>query len=431
MAAAAVLSLYALGPPEVVPAGAPATEFSAERAMEDLKIVAEVPRPVGSQGHAEARQYILQQIRAQGLRPRMQTTTAVEPLPEGGAAVAARVNNVLVRLPGTSDSQEAVLLSAHYDSWAGSTPGASDCGSCIVTLLETLRALKAGPPLKHDVIFLFTDAEERISLGAKGFVEDDPWTEDARFVLNFEGAGSHGPAMVLQTTEQNGRVVDGLLGAAPHPVVDSVLPFMFGKVAGGDDMEVYKQGLDAAGLDFVYFVDRSVYHDARDNLQTIDPRSVQHDGSYALALTRHFGDATLEDLKAPNQTFFTVLPGVTLHYPEGWTLPLSVLLALAFLGIVTLGVVRGRLGVGKLVLSILISLLVLLGSFAATTLLWVLVEALNPAYRQTLIFSTVVTYNGPIYLIAFAAFTVALTTSLYALLGGKLDWPNLAAGAMF
>jgi hypothetical protein len=429
--AALVLALYQFTVPAVVPAGAPATEFSAQRAMEDLEVIADEPRPVGSRGHAEARRYILQVLKTSGLDPRVQTTTAIEPLPEGGAAVAARVKNILVRLPGTSDSHSAVLLSAHYDSWSGATPGASDCGSCVVTLLETLRALEAGPPLKHDVIFLFTDAEERISLGAKGFVEDDPWADDERMIFNFEGAGSHGPVMILQTTEPNGRLVDGLLEAAPHPMVDSFLPFMFGKVAGGDDMEVYKTELGATGLDFVYFMDRSVYHTAVDNLQTIDPRSVQHDGSYALALTRHFGNASLENLNSPNETFFTILPGLSVHYPEVWSLPLAVLLALAFLAVVALGLLRGRLAVGKLVVSILVSLLVLLGSFAATTLLWVLVEALNPGYEETLVFSTVVTYNGPFYLIAFAAFTVALAATLYALLETRFGFTNLAAGAMF
>ena len=48
---------------------------------------------------------------------------------------------------------------AHYDS-VPFGPGAADDGAGVVTLLETARALKAGPPLKNDVIFLFTDGEE-------------------------------------------------------------------------------------------------------------------------------------------------------------------------------------------------------------------------------------------------------------------------------
>jgi hypothetical protein len=427
IAVAVAVALYTLRPPEVVPASAPTTAFSAERAMERLEVVADEPRPVGSPEHAETREYLLREIRALDLEPRVQSTTAV--VPDRGFAHVSRVRNILVRMEGTSDTDKAVMLSAHYDTFSGSTPSASDCGSCVVTLLETMRALKAGSPLKNDVIFLFTDAEERVSAGARGFVEDDPWAKDAAMILNFEAAGSHGPAMVLATSEQNGVVVDGLLQAAPHPVVNSLLPFLLGPIPGGDDMEVYKKELDAAGLDFVYFVDRSVYHTAADNLQTIDPRSVQHDGSYALSLTRHFGDTSLENLKAHNEVFFTLLPGLTVHYPEGWSLPLTIALIVGFLGMVVLGFMRGRLSVGKLVLGVLASLLILIGAVVATTLLWMLVDKLNPEYEAVLTLGFT-TYNGSTYLLAFAAFTVAITGAAFVLLGRRLGMANLACGAM-
>jgi len=95
------------------------------------------------------------------------------------------VNNILVWLEDTSGTEKAVILSAYYDTWAEITPGASNCGSCVVTLLKTMRALEANPPLKNDVIFLFTDGEERVSAGAEGFVEDDPWAKDAGMILKF------------------------------------------------------------------------------------------------------------------------------------------------------------------------------------------------------------------------------------------------------
>jgi hypothetical protein len=48
IAAAVGVALYTLRPPDVVPTNAPPTEFSAERAMEDLEAIADEPRPVGS-----------------------------------------------------------------------------------------------------------------------------------------------------------------------------------------------------------------------------------------------------------------------------------------------------------------------------------------------------------------------------------------------
>jgi hypothetical protein len=50
IAAAVGVTLYTLRPPEVVPASAPTTEFSAERAMEDLRVIADEPRRYCSAG---------------------------------------------------------------------------------------------------------------------------------------------------------------------------------------------------------------------------------------------------------------------------------------------------------------------------------------------------------------------------------------------
>jgi acetylornithine deacetylase/succinyl-diaminopimelate desuccinylase-like protein len=78
--------------------------------------------------------------------------------PRPGIAWTTAVENVLVRVPGT-DSSRAILIEGHYDS-VPTGPGATDCGACTVTVLEALRAILAGPPLKNDVIFLFADGEE-------------------------------------------------------------------------------------------------------------------------------------------------------------------------------------------------------------------------------------------------------------------------------
>ena len=69
-----VMSLYAwLGfaqftPPPVAPANAPATEFSAERAMADLQVIAKQSRLIGSPGNAAARAYLIHMIRQRPAR---------------------------------------------------------------------------------------------------------------------------------------------------------------------------------------------------------------------------------------------------------------------------------------------------------------------------------------------------------------------------
>src|SRR5215203_6141592 len=85
IAATVALALYQFVPPAVVPADAPATEFSAERAMSHLEVIAREPHPVGLPENARVREYILKQLRAIGLRPKVQKAT-VYPVRPGGRA---------------------------------------------------------------------------------------------------------------------------------------------------------------------------------------------------------------------------------------------------------------------------------------------------------------------------------------------------------
>ena len=53
---------------------------------------------------------------------------------------------------------------------------------------------KRVPPLRNDLIVLFTDGEELGLLGAKGFVETYPALRDIKVTLNFDMRGDYGPS---------------------------------------------------------------------------------------------------------------------------------------------------------------------------------------------------------------------------------------------
>lgn len=223
--------LQQLSTPGVVPASAPASEFSGERAMEHLRVIAAESRSIGSPGHVAARDYLVEQLRGLGLSPEVQTTTVLVP-GEAGAegVVAATVHNVVVRVPGTS-STGALALNAHFDS--GSTgPGAMDAGSGVVTVLETVRALQSGPALRNDLIVVFADAEEVGMLGAAAFNEQHPWANDVRVALNYEGAGGSGPAYLYATTEDS-WLVSEYLEVAPDPSASSLMAEIVDLYAAG------------------------------------------------------------------------------------------------------------------------------------------------------------------------------------------------------
>jgi hypothetical protein len=410
IAAAVVWATRQLTPPDVVPASAPETEFSGERAFAELEGFASEARPIPSPGHTRTQRYLIESIREVGLKPIVRHDVAVDSLPEDGDARAASVTHILARLAGTG-SGRPIVLSAHYDTFNGGTPGAMDCGSCVATLLETMRALAAGPQPRRDVFFAFTDAEERASVGVHSLVAEPPLS-DADTILNFEAGGRGGAPVVLQVSEQSGGVIDALLEEAPSPVANSIVPVLFTAAQAGDDFEVYDDELnDFAGLDFANFVGRWAYHTDVDNLDEADRGTIQRDGDIALGMTRALSslDSTPQ---ADDRVFFTALPGVTIVYPESLGLVFAALLTLALVALVVSARRRGMLTLGSVIRAAGATLLALLVAFAAAVAAWELVALVNPGYDQMLSFGRPITYNGGLYMGAFAAMTVALTAVL-------------------
>ena len=199
-------------PPAPVAASAPPTEFSAERATVYLENFAWRPHPIGTGEHDRVRDYLAAELTKLGVAPGIQRTTGVTPRYQ----VAGSVENIVARLKGTSGSSDAVLLAAHYDS-VPSGPGAADDGAGVAAILETLRALRAGPILRNDLILLLTDGEEDGLLGASAFMAEHPWAKDVRVAVNFEARGNAGASQMFETSAQNGRLIELYANALPHP----------------------------------------------------------------------------------------------------------------------------------------------------------------------------------------------------------------------
>jgi hypothetical protein len=140
---AAWLAIYLVRAPNPVPANAPATIFSAERALREVNVIARQPHSIGTPANAAVRDYLVQRCRALGLRTRVQDTTVITGA--GSLLTEARVQNVIAWLPGRISGGKAVLVLAHYDSQPH-TFGASDDGAGVAAALETMRALRAAPP---------------------------------------------------------------------------------------------------------------------------------------------------------------------------------------------------------------------------------------------------------------------------------------------
>ena len=322
-------------PPGVIPASAPDTTFSAERAMRHVGQIAQRPHPMGTADHDRVRDYIVSELSALGLDAQIQKTTAIGTR----ARQAGRVENILARLPGSDPSGRAVLLMVHYDGVEAS-PAASDDAAGCAALLETLRALRAGKrPLVNDIIALFTDGEEAGLLGAAAFVREHPWVSDVRMILNFEARGTSGRSLMFETGSGNLDAAR-VLGTVGDVSAGSVYATLYRTLPNDTDLsELAVTGLPALNFAFADGIQR--YHTSNDNVAYLNPGSLQHHGSQMLALARAFGTERLPRPRLSDAVFFDLPLLGLIAYPWGLEMPL----AIVALALVSALIVRDRKGV--------------------------------------------------------------------------------------
>lgn len=409
--------------PEVLPESASPSEFSAARALRHLQVISARPRPIGSQAHAAIRDYIVRELSNLGLTPEIQRTTAVNKR-WGAPFSAGAVENILVRIKGT-ESRRALLLVCHYDSVPTSL-GASDDGAGVVTLLETARALKTGGSLKNDVILLFTDGEEVGLLGAQAFVTEHPWSKDVGLFLNFEARGNSGPLLMFETSDANGNLIREFAKAASRPLASSFFYEIYKLLPNDTDFTVLKT-MDAQGMNFAYVNGINHYHTLLDNIEEINQGSLQQEGSKALALTRHFGNARLTNTQTANAVFFNLFGAVFINYSGALIMPLLVFTVLLFGVVVWRGFRRRELtfpGIGFGFLGLLAGIIV---SAGIVWLAWWLILAVRPSYRSV---PWGEPYHSNSFRIGFVLLALAATSVIYVTFRKRVSAQNLTLGAL-
>jgi len=321
-------ALYGTRPPRAEGLQAPLDQFSAARAMSHLPHFAARPHPIGSETNQQAREYLVETLRALGAEVQVETTTGIHA--RGRFVRAGTAQNILGRFPGSANSR-AVMLVAHYDS-VPEGPGAADDGAGVIAILETVRALRTGAPLQNDLVVLLTDGEEPGLLGAAGFAADHPdLAARVGVVLNLEARGSSGPAMMFETSDQNGWLVPELARAAPYPLASSLTYTVYKILPNDTDLSELKT-TGVAAFNFAFTETFQNYHSRLDTKEALDPRSVQHLGANALGLTRHFGNLPLTNLRKPDCVYFNWLGHRLLVYPMWvvWVLAVATFALLGF-----------------------------------------------------------------------------------------------------
>ncbi|NET89769.1 MAG: M20/M25/M40 family metallo-hydrolase [Kamptonema sp. SIO1D9] len=427
----AFFSVFQTQPPAVQPLDAPLTEFSASRALKHLEVIAEKPHPIGSAANQKVRDYLVRELTHLGLNPQIQTTTAINSMWDE-IILAGTVNNIIAKLEGTENTENAILLAAHYDSEPNSL-GASDDGAAVAAILETIRALKASLPLKNDVIVLFTDGEEVGLLGAKAFVERHPWAKYIKLAVNFEARGTSGASFMFETSKNNDWLIQEFAKLTTHPFINSFASSLANLLPNETDMTIFKK-VGLAGLNFAYINDSFNYHSALDNLDNLDRRSLQHHGNYALAIARHFGNLNLETQSKVNAIYFDLFGLTLIHYSEAWVIPLAILVILLFILVVILGFRQGQLTFSGITWGFLAWLFSMICAEIAILLTWWGICKIHDAYNWSSFYDYsfyyyLNTYNSNFYISSFVALTLGISSGIYIWLSQKLNGDNLAIGA--
>lgn len=304
----AYVALAPFFPHRVTPASASAEQFSAERAMAYLTVIASEPHPQGSPAQKRLRDYLVTELTGLGLEVEVQQTRGLE--------------NVVARLHG-SDPTGAIVILAHYDS-VPSSPGAADNGSGTAALLEIMHALVAGPLPRNDIIALFDDGEEppEALAGTKAFVREHPWMADVRVAIGMDTA-SRGCICTDDTGSENGWMV-GVLASA---YTGGAWYSMSG--GGNYDTKPFRD----AGIQVLELEDNYPFHEQHtpdDVPSTVNPGTLQQLGEQALAVARVLGDLDLSITKGEQQAYASLAFLGFVHYPEDWSLPLAVLSGVLF-----------------------------------------------------------------------------------------------------
>lgn len=187
-------------------------------------------------------------------------------------------------------------------------------------------------------MFLFTDAEELGSLGARSFVQRHG-VKDFSAVLNWEARGTSGPVMVFETSPGNSGLMDALADSGVRPVANSLAYEVYERMANSTDFTVFR---DAGGTGFntAFLSGFRDYHSPRDDLARLDEDSLQHQGSMMLGMVRTLGDRDLDQIHGADAVYFDLFARVLVHYPVSWALVLAIVTVLLFAGLVAIGVAR-------------------------------------------------------------------------------------------
>ncbi|WP_303783363.1 M20/M25/M40 family metallo-hydrolase [Sandarakinorhabdus limnophila] len=325
LCAGLLLGWWTIQTPTPVDASAPADQFSAGRAMADVRVLARAPHPTGTPANRAGIAHMERRLAALGFTTRRVVTPLTgkpaERLAKWGGDPSQPAISLIAIRPGGDAAVPAVALLAHHDSvWA--SPGAADDIAGVAAALEIARAIPQASQ-RRDLVLIFTDAEELGLVGARAVYRDnaDPIAARTGVTINLEARGGGGRAMMFQTGPQNGDLVRRLAAVAPSASASSLAVTLYESLPNDTDFTPVKLR-GQAGLNFAFIGDAWGYHSPLMTAERLDQGALQHLGDSALAITRDL--VTVPELPARTENaVFASAPfvGIIAYSPAtGWVL---------------------------------------------------------------------------------------------------------------
>nr|XP_043638114.1 endoplasmic reticulum metallopeptidase 1 isoform X2 [Erigeron canadensis] len=186
----------------------------------------------------------------------------------------------------------SILLNAHFDSPPGS-PGASDCGSCVASIMELARiTVDSGWVPPKPLIFLFNGAEELFMLGSHGFITSHKWRDTIGAFINLEASGSGGLDFVCQSGPGSWPS-QVYAQSAVHPMGNSAAQDIFALVPGDTDYRMFATDYGSIpGLDIIFVNGGYYYHTSTDSVERLLPGSLQARGDNLFNVVKAFTNSS-------------------------------------------------------------------------------------------------------------------------------------------
>lgn len=404
----------------------PLSEFSTKRALVQVKNISQQPHFVGSQNHEVVANYLVKELQNMGLETSIQEGFAFSDW-----GTLTKCKNILARIKGSS-SDKALLLLSHYDSAPHSySLGASDAGSGVATILESVRAFtNTKKQHKNDIIILFSDAEELGLNGVALFVTQHHWAKEVGLVLNFEARGSSGPSyMFMETNAGNAGLVKEFKAAkVKYPVSNSLMYSVYKMLPNDTDLTVFREEGNIQGLNFAFIDSHYNYHTAQDDINYLDKNTLAHQGKYLMPLLDYFSNADLKKTEASEDYVYFSIPFTFISYPFSWVLPMVIIAFALLLFLIFIGLGKRIMSFPELARGFIPLLGSVIVAGLVTFLGWKLLLILYPQYNDLL---NGFTYNGYDYIAAFSLLSLAICFAFYQIFSLKKVTMNHYVAPLF